>query len=162
MSLQAVLRKVIFGDQNTASGVYAWDGTYDSANKQVVTAVTALRDWATGNYIGTINGGLPVTPLVKGIIPIGYFQASISTTPVKLLDLVGGSVPQSGLIVANTVFLQPEVNDIRFRDDGGAISSSLGWKIYGDNTFSFSGIFDNIWLCATTNDVVTLNIRFTA
>lgn len=63
-------------------------------------------------------------------LPLGYRQLTVSTTVVDLIDATGG-IPAG----AQRAFVQVEAQSVRWRDDEGTPSSSVGVLSAATDTF---------------------------
>jgi hypothetical protein len=90
----------------------------------------------------------------------GYAQVTVTTTAQTLAELLtaadelGGAIPEG----ADVVWIQPETTAIRFRADGTAPTSSVGWPIAPEQGWPVGGKLEAIELIAASS--VTVNLEF--
>jgi|GEM_PF-727096 len=77
----------------------------------------------------------PVTPLTA----LGYCQITVLTSAVTL---AGGGCTVPAL--ANAVYLSPETQAVRYRDDGTAPTAAIGMTIASGATLFYSGPITNL------------------
>lgn len=87
---------------------------------------------STGNFSQTIQGHVE---------PIGYFQITSAAAATGL-----PSIPDK----ARYALIQPESQNIRWRDDGTNPTASVGMKLVANDTLVYSGVLSSFKLIEET------------
>lgn len=135
-----------------------------SSNLLVVTSVTGIIRIGDTLLTGTgITAGGTITGFVAGTGTIGgagtYTISNTNTT--SSATVTTGGIPV-GLLgqPATMVALQAETASVRYRDDGGAPTASLGSEvIFGQNPFLYTGTLSALQFIAASGSPL-LNVSF--
>ena len=135
-----------------------------SSNLLVVTSVTGIIRIGDTLLTGTgITAGGTITGFVAGTGTIGgagtYTISNTNTT--SSATVTTGGIPV-GLLgqPATMVALQAETASVRYRDDGGAPTASIGSEvIFGQNPFLYTGTLSALQFIAASGSPL-LNVSF--
>ena len=135
-----------------------------SSNLLVVTSVTGIIRIGDTLLTGTgITAGGTITGFVAGTGTIGGAGTyTISNTnPTSSATVTTGGIPVGVLgQPATMVALQAETASVRYRDDGGAPTASLGSEvIFGQNPFLYTGTLSALQFIAASGSPL-LNVSF--
>lgn len=115
--------------------------------RALLTAFAAIAATSTCALAQTATPGLPLAAL-------GYCQLSSIDASTALSSCSGG-VPAG----ANFAVMQPEAQAIRYRDDGTAPTSSVGFPVAVGASFTRSGNLSNVRVISATSGA-KLNVLF--
>lgn len=106
---------------------------------------------------------LPTTATLSGtlataeaaLVPKGYFRGTSITTSSSLATIIGTAIPAG----STAVLLQAETQNIKWRDDAGAASSTNGMILADGQMFFYNGSLANLRFIQAASGAI-LHISF--
>lgn len=136
---------------------YSIDWTQGAVPGNVFIAAYTLPE-APGGISSSIGPSTPIYVKDQPLTPLGYAQYTLGATAETLATMAGGSIPAGALYVY--VQVDPAGNTIRWRDDGVAPTTSVGFPLLASTFFQYEGTPLSAFKAISTTGTSIVNLAF--